>query len=240
MNSLQQVPKVRSIQLHRTNGFTILELMILTAVFATLLALLVPALAAARTRSREVGSSACVRNMKRALDNYYSDWGSIYPIMPGGTGDIRNAGDGVLSPGFCQTPCSPVGTRTVPAPEGVEDNSTLTELLTANKYLAIKEQNMVRIGSKSLFVDHFRVPIICRFLIKAAIVPGKIIVSNKLTQKAYVWSYGSDLTNWQNAAPTFINQPAPFYDGSEYYKGSEAANLEAAPLPQDNNLTSWR
>ena len=85
----------------RNSGFTILELLIVIAIIAILMALLLPALVAAKKRSREVGCAACVKNMKTALENYYADWGGIYPIKPGGDGNVFAAG-GVNSPGYYQ------------------------------------------------------------------------------------------------------------------------------------------
>jgi prepilin-type N-terminal cleavage/methylation domain-containing protein len=225
----------------RKSGFTILELLIVIAIIAILMALLLPALVAAKRRSREVGCAACVKNMKTALENYYADWGGIYPIKPGGDGNVFAAG-GVNSPGYYQIDCTAPGNRTSVAPTGPEDNSLLTYVLTANKYLTVNDQNFVLAPTTYPdFVDYFKVPIICRFLIEPAVDKGGNFLSDKLTQKAYIWSYGSDMTNWQNATTTgYANKGSPYYDGSAYYGPSEALNLEAAPAMGDNNLTSWR
>jgi prepilin-type N-terminal cleavage/methylation domain-containing protein len=222
-------------------GFTILELLIVIAIIAILMALLLPALVAAKKRSREVGCATCVRNMKTALDNYYADWGGIYPIKPGNKGDVFNAGGG--EPGYYNTTCVAQGIATTPAPTGTEDNSDLAWVLVINKYLTPNDTNFINAPSgKQDFVDFFKIPIVCRFLIEPAYDPfASAIVSDKLTQKVYIWSYGSTMTNWQNCTPSgFVNGSMPNYDGTKDMGGSEAYSIEAKPSPNDNNLTSWR
>lgn len=226
-------------------GFTLLEMLIVITIIAILMALLLPVLAAAKRHSKEVGCAANVRSMKTALDNYYAEWGGIYPIQPGKTGDVFNAGGG--QPGYYQTVCVAQKSVTSPAPSGVEHNYDLVWVLTINKYLSVDNTNFINDPadpsgrSRPDFVDYFKTPIVCRFLIEPAWDPiANKFVSATLTQKAYIWSYGADRCNWQNATPAFTNGGMPNYDGTRDLTSSEAFILEAAPVSGDNNLTNWR
>ena len=223
---------------HSGRGFTLIELLVVIAIIAILMALLVPLLAYARRKSRETATLANIKNIRMALENYSMDNGGIYPVGPAGTGQVYDNGSGPYNPGFYQTHCaSPAGTLA----DGLEDNSALTKVLVDNKYLVVGTTNINAAGS---FMDYFGKPLICRFMVMQSVDGAGNLLSDKLTQKNYVWSYGVDHRNWINAMGDYVNAGLPKYDGSPPSGATpgtgEVGNMEQAPLPQDDNLVSWR
>ena len=75
----------------RCSAFTLIELLVVIAIIAILAALLLPALAAAREKSRR---SACINNLKQfgvALESYSSDYGLYFPCQHDYGADPCNA-----------------------------------------------------------------------------------------------------------------------------------------------------
>ena len=210
------------------SGFTLIELLVVIAIIAILMALLVPLLAYARRKSRETATLANIKNIRMALDNYSMDCGGIFPIGPTGNGAVYDNGSGTYNPGFYQTHCaSPQGTIA----DGSEDNSALTQVLINNKYLVVGTTNLNSAGS---FMDYFTKPLIVRFMVSQSLDASGNLLSDKLTQRNYVWSYGVDHRNWVSATADYVNQGLPKYDKAEI------DSMEQPPITMDDNLTSWR
>ena len=221
----------------RRPGFTLIELLVVIAIIAILMALLLPVLSYARRKSRETATLANIKNLRMALDNYYTDWNGIYPVGPTGTGTVFDSGSGVNT-GFYQVHCAtPPGALA----DGSEDNSALTKVLVDNKYLVVSTTSLDASGS---FIDYFQKPIISRFMVLQSVDSTGNLLSDKLTQRPYIWSYGADHRNWVNATADYVNKGLPNYDGrppSGVTAGTgEVGNMEQTPLPTDDNLTNWR
>jgi prepilin-type N-terminal cleavage/methylation domain-containing protein len=219
------------------SGFTLIELLVVIAIIAILMALLLPALAAARRKSRETATLANIKNLRMALDNYYTDWNGIFPWAAPGTGTVFDSGSGVNT-GFYQVHCAtPPGALA----DGSEDNSALTKVLVDNKYLVVSVTSINPTGS---FIDYFGKPIISRFMVMQSVDQAGNVLSDKLTQRPYIWSYGADHCNWINATADYVNQGLPSYDGRPPFAATpgtgEVGNMEQPPLAADDNLTNWR
>ena len=141
----------------KTRGFTLLKMLIVIAIIAILMALLIPMLSYARRKSRETATLANIKNIRIALDDYYTEYQGTYPVNGAtGTGQIFDAGSGI-TPGFYNTHCNGVQGAVA---DKTEDNSLLTTVLTTTKHLVVNVSNL---DSKGSFMDYFACSIICRF-----------------------------------------------------------------------------
>jgi prepilin-type N-terminal cleavage/methylation domain-containing protein len=69
--------------MRRGHGFTLVELLVVTAVIAILAALLVPALAGAKERARQVRCASNLRQIVLGTLMYAGDHEDTYPAQPG-------------------------------------------------------------------------------------------------------------------------------------------------------------
>jgi prepilin-type processing-associated H-X9-DG protein/prepilin-type N-terminal cleavage/methylation domain-containing protein len=83
-------PHVRRARGHG-QGFTIVELLVVVAVVATLVGILVPAVGMARRASMETGCLANMRSMTAALQGYLNLNGEHFPLSSHSTEDIARA-----------------------------------------------------------------------------------------------------------------------------------------------------
>lgn len=79
-------------------GFTLIELLVVVAVIATLVAVLVPALAGARTAADRVVSTNNMRSLGVALELYLEDNNQDYPVTSHGNPDLSQAWVYTLAP----------------------------------------------------------------------------------------------------------------------------------------------
>ncbi|NUN47329.1 MAG: prepilin-type N-terminal cleavage/methylation domain-containing protein [Candidatus Brocadiae bacterium] len=110
-----------------SRGFTIVELLVVLTIIAVLAALLLPALSAARCRSKHSTSQATIQDFSIALKAYESDFGR-YPPSEGASPNqyITNGGAGTLA--FIM---SAKGPKNVPYYEFRSDQYKGTQWVTA-------------------------------------------------------------------------------------------------------------
>ena len=214
------------------HGFTMLEMVVVIAIIAILVAILLPVLAVARKRGKIAATSAMIANLSLALEHYRDNWGS-YPIRfnpsnphSGNTFDSGNGPD----PGYFQSPCVAVGAMLSHLPAAVPtqddaayaswppgENGPLITLLLNTQCLDANKEKLIPDSStppQYRMLDYFDSPLIVRFLIlpssgvvqvqQGAGQPWKTI-PEKLNQKVYIWSLGYDLKNGVNADVTTNN-----------------------------------
>ena len=67
----------------KNSGFSLIELMVVISIIATLTAILLPNFMGARDRAKDAQRSQDMEAMKNALRNYYNDY-QVYPTGAGG------------------------------------------------------------------------------------------------------------------------------------------------------------
>src|SRR5688572_2088649 len=111
-------------KLNNSRGFTIVELLVVIVVIAILVALTLPNLFGLQRRARDDDRKNDIKNIKSALETYYSDK-NVYPDQ---------LSDLVPDYGFSAIPTDPQGGASytyTPAPAGCTDACT-SWTLTAN------------------------------------------------------------------------------------------------------------
>lgn len=68
---------------HRSSGFSLIELLVVISIIAVLISILLPALAGARTASRELASLSNVRSLGQTFQLYHDQYKS-FPFIRGG------------------------------------------------------------------------------------------------------------------------------------------------------------
>jgi prepilin-type N-terminal cleavage/methylation domain-containing protein len=209
-------------------GFTLLEMLVVIGIISILIALLLPTLTAARRNARNAATKATIHNVKIALENYRMDCGT-FPITPTGTGKIFDTGSGYTPPGYYGCSASPyehpcVGLKAIAS--GSETNKLLVDVLIKTRFLDVNKNNVTAGELK----DHFNTPLLVRFMV----LPPADLYAEKLTETAYIWSYGADRRNDVDASATYVNLGRPDYDKIE------AAKMDATPANGADDIVSWR
>jgi prepilin-type N-terminal cleavage/methylation domain-containing protein len=84
---------------HRIRGFTLVELLVVIAIIGILVALLLPAIQAAREAARRSQCTNNLKNLAVAAQNYHDTW-NAFPARQAGTGTIKSGGQRLRLSGF--------------------------------------------------------------------------------------------------------------------------------------------
>src|SRR5512142_166543 len=90
----------------KTNGFTLLELLVVLVILATLCGIAFPVLSRARSRADRAGCLANVRQIGVAFSAYTDDWDGAYPAAWNEWNTPRYADSGpypIHTPGIVET-----------------------------------------------------------------------------------------------------------------------------------------
>jgi len=87
-------------------SFTLIELLVVVAIIAILAAMLLPALAAAREKSRRSVCAGNLRQMGMAMESYLGDYGGYFPAWTGYGGRTDGAGANYAERGVYKDPVS--------------------------------------------------------------------------------------------------------------------------------------
>ena len=81
----------------RCAGFTLVELLVVIAIIATLIAMLLPALAAARQSAKAVRCLTNLRTAGQAVTSYHNDNNGAFPISSHTTGSLADAASWLIA-----------------------------------------------------------------------------------------------------------------------------------------------
>src|SRR2546422_1605232 len=101
--------KIQSCRIPRSNGFTIIEMLVVIAIIAILAGLLLPALSAAKIRAKIAQAKLEMKNLEGAIKGYDGEY-SRYPASPlAENASQRLAGIGVIDYTYGPIPFGPEG-----------------------------------------------------------------------------------------------------------------------------------
>ncbi len=63
----------------KTRGFTLVEMLVVITIIGILAGLVLAALGKVRQQARETETSSLIDTLSMACENYYTDWGGVYP-----------------------------------------------------------------------------------------------------------------------------------------------------------------
>jgi len=87
----------------KRNGFTLIEILVVIAIIASIIAIAIPNYLSARQRASDVKKKSEMAELKTALRLYYNDFNSY----PGGTTGMVMNGCGTNGDQSCATTCTP-------------------------------------------------------------------------------------------------------------------------------------
>ncbi|HRU06176.1 MAG TPA: type II secretion system protein [Candidatus Brocadiia bacterium] len=102
----------------RSAAFTLIELLVVVAIIAILAAMLLPALAAAREKSRRASCMSSLKQMGSALETYCGDYGQYFPsshTWGGATANLNQKYQRFIDDGWYSDPARVTGP--IPAPD---------------------------------------------------------------------------------------------------------------------------
>lgn len=82
---------------HRSSGFTLIEILVVIAIIGTIAAVVMGSLNTARGKARDSARTLSIREVKSALELYYSDYGTYPPARTAGGVALNDGSGGVLS-----------------------------------------------------------------------------------------------------------------------------------------------